>query len=106
MSEDSTQKPGAGRRYNSGKNRLDLIPAWAMERVGEVFTKGAEKYDPNNWKNGMSWTGVAASLKRHLSDWEQCKDFDDEDGIVAHGAPWPQMPCSCLSITTFISFGR
>lgn len=82
MTEDSMQKPGSGKRYNSGKNRLDLIPAWAMERVGEVFTKGAEKYDPNNWKNGLSWTGVVASLKRHLSDWEQCKDFDEEDGLL------------------------
>ena len=75
-----------GLRFNVGKNRLDLIPAWALDRVGEVFTQGSLKYEDNNWKKGMPWTSVIASLKRHLSAWEQGKDFDEEDGLyhMAH----------------------
>ena len=42
-------KKGSGLRYNEGKNRLDLIPAFAYKKIGDVFTKGAQKYAPNNW---------------------------------------------------------
>lgn len=33
-----------GSRFNTGKTRLELIPTFAMQKIGEVYTKGAHKY--------------------------------------------------------------
>ena len=71
-----------GLRYNQGKNRVDLLPPFALNEVARVFTEGAKKYAENNWRLGMNWTSVLASLKRHLLDWESGKDVDPEDGCL------------------------
>ena len=69
-------------RFNKGKNRLELIDAWVMERVGEVLTFGAEKYDPQNWRKGLSMIETLGSLKRHLSAFEKgSQDYDNETGL-------------------------
>ena len=40
---------------SSGKlPRYDLIPAWALERMAQRFTLGAEKYGDNNWLQGVA----------------------------------------------------
>lgn len=39
-----------GRKYDNGKPRYSLIPPYALEQVAICLTKGAEKYDDNNWK--------------------------------------------------------
>lgn len=69
-----------GLRYNTGKIRQDLLPPHAISEVAKVLTKGAEKYADRNWEKGMAWSTVAASLKRHLSDWENGKTIDPDDG--------------------------
>lgn len=83
-----TNLKNKGKRYNKGKNRLGLIPAWAEYELGKVYTKGADKYtifDDNgnvvesgddNWLKGLSWKSVLHSLKRHLNAYEQGKDYD------------------------------
>ncbi len=67
-----------GLRYNQGKLRYDLVPAYAMEQVAKVFTKGAEKYEDHNWRKGMSWSTVIASMKRHIAAIEAGEDYDKE----------------------------
>lgn len=71
-----------GLRFNEGKTRHDLLPIFAVEQMARVFTKGAEKYAENNWRLGMQWTKVVASLKRHLSAFEMGEDFDKETGLL------------------------
>jgi len=71
-----------GLRFNKDKVRLDLIPSTATKSLGEVLTIGAKKYADRNWENGMSWTSVLASLKRHLLAIEEREDFDSEDGLL------------------------
>jgi len=70
-----------GLRYNTGKIRYDLIPSYPMEQIAKVFTKGAEKYAPHNWKKGMPWSEVEASLLRHLEAYRAGEDFDPETGM-------------------------
>jgi hypothetical protein len=77
-----------GRRYNKGKNRMNLFPAWAYEKICEVYTKGADKYTlkddngniidsgDNNWMRGMEWSKVMGCLERHYNAFKQGKDFD------------------------------
>ena len=71
-----------GLRFNEGKTRFDLLEPYAMEQLAKIFTRGAEKYAPNNWLKGLPWMDVVASLKRHLSKFEQGEDFDDESKLL------------------------
>jgi uncharacterized HAD superfamily protein len=73
-------KKQEGLRYNTGKNRLGLLPPNALKQIGEILTFGAEKYDPNNWKKGMPWSSVLDSLERHIEAFKSGIDYDDESG--------------------------
>lgn len=86
------KKKEQGLRYNNGKIRFDLLEPFAVEKLAEVFTKGAIKYEPNNWLKGMPWMDVVASLKRHLSKFENGEDLDSETELlhIAHVA-WNAM---------------
>lgn len=80
------EEKGQGLRFNSGKTRHDLTPSFAQEQYARVLTAGANKYGDNNWRKGMNWSKVVASMKRHLLAFESGEDFDTETGIlhVAH----------------------
>jgi uncharacterized HAD superfamily protein len=80
----------AARRYNKGKLRYELIPPSMLKELAKVFTIGADKYTiyddegvikddgANNWKKGMPWTDVLASVQRHIEKFKQGEDYDDE----------------------------
>lgn len=82
------QEKEKGLRFNQGKLRYDLLEPLAIEELVKVFTKGAEKYAPNNWKKGMEWSKVLASLKRHIAAFEKGEDIDKETSCyhMAHAA--------------------
>lgn len=61
-----------GLRFNEGKTRYDLVPAFAQEQYARVLTKGAQKYAERNWERGMKWSKVIASLERHLAAIGHC----------------------------------
>lgn len=77
-----------GLRFNSGKTRYDLVPNSAIEGIAKVLGYGADKYTvkddlgniivsgDNNWRLGMPWTDVYASLNRHLAAWAKGEDRD------------------------------
>lgn len=73
-------KKEEGLRFNEGKLRYDLVPAYAQEQYVKVLTKGAQKYAERNWEKGMAWSKVVASLERHLAAFKQGEDFDPETG--------------------------
>jgi hypothetical protein len=79
---------GKGLRFNKGKLRYDLVEPHAFEDFVRVLTDGAEKYFDRNWENGLSWTSVLASLKRHIAAIEKGEDYDPESGRlhIAHAA--------------------
>lgn len=79
---ENGEKKGDALRYNVGKQRLDLIPASMIEGVGAVLTHGCGKYSARNWENGLGWSGVIASLKRHLLAFENGEDYDSESGLL------------------------
>lgn len=75
-------KDGGGLRFNTGKTRYDLIPAYAQEQYARVLTKGAEKYADRNWERGMPWSKVISSLERHLYAIKRGEDHDPESGLL------------------------
>jgi len=76
----STTSKGGGLRFNQGKLRYDLVHPKAHEDMVDVLTYGATKYYDRNWENGLSWTSVIASLKRHLAAIEAGEDYDIGEG--------------------------
>lgn len=69
-------------RFDDGKIRHDLLPGHALNELAKVYTMGAKKYADNNWRKGMKWSRVLASLKRHLNYIENGVDFDDESKLL------------------------
>lgn len=63
-------------RFDSEKIRYDLIPPYALEQLAKIFTFGAKKYLAHNWKKGMPWSKVEASLRRHLQAYAAGEDYD------------------------------
>jgi hypothetical protein len=84
----ATTGKGGGLRFNKGKLRYDLVQPRAHQDMVEVLTDGANKYFARNWENGLSWTSVIASLKRHICAIEKGEDYDPESGRlhIAHAA--------------------
>jgi hypothetical protein len=72
----ATTGKGGGLRFNKGKLRYDLVHPKAHEDMVDILTMGAEKYFDRNWENGLSWTSVLASLKRHIAAIEKGEDYD------------------------------
>ena len=79
---DFLMKHGVGIRDNKGKTLWHLIPFEHMENVARLYTKGAEKYSEDNWKNIPADEGIKASfnaLFRHLMMWKSGEKYNDED---------------------------
>lgn len=78
--------------------RFDLIPPDAMRVVAEVYGKGAEKYEANNWRRGYDWSLAYAAMMRHLHAFWNGEDLDRESGLphLAHAV------FHCLTLLTFM----
>ena len=70
----------AGLRYDTGKVRLDLLPAEWIWGLGQVMTAGAAKYEPRNWEKGMAWSKVLGPMLRHVFKWMAGETYDPETG--------------------------
>ena len=67
-------------RYNSGKPKLSFMLDFpnAMEMMADVADYGAKKYSLHNWKKGLPVRKIADSLLRHLTDYMNGEDVDEE----------------------------
>lgn len=88
-----------GLRFNTGKIRYDLVPTSAVEGIARVLSYGADKYTvkdeegniivkgDDNWRLGMPWKTVYASLSRHLAAWYrgEDRDYDPNCGSCREG---------------------
>lgn len=80
---------GEGKKFDNGKPRWDLLPLKIVEKIVEILTFGAEKYDANNWQNVEPFKErYFAALLRHIADWQAGEIFDKESGKphLAHAA--------------------
>lgn len=75
-------QPGTASRFNKGKRRWNLLPLEVFEPVVKVLEFGANKYAAWNFAegDGLSWTEVLDSMKRHIMAWERGEDADPESG--------------------------
>ena len=71
---------GGGLRYDTGKNRLDLLPPEWIWGLGKVTTAGALKYEDRNWELGMPWSKVWGPMLRHAFKFLMGERYDKETG--------------------------
>lgn len=76
----------SARKDDSLKTRFDLIPSVALREVADVFTYGAKKYAPDNWRKGMNWSRLYAAAQRHLNTFWSGDSIDYESHLnhIAH----------------------
>lgn len=61
--------------------RYDLVPAIGIEEVSKVLSDKLNKYDKQEWTKGIPWSDVLSSLEKHLLEFKQGKDYD-ENGLL------------------------
>jgi len=70
-----------GRKFDGGKPQYGLLPPLALKATVDVLTFGAEKYEPDNWKNVPdSKRRYFDALQRHLWVWKEGEQMDTESG--------------------------
>lgn len=74
------KKPTKAIKYDNGKPPLDLISNYALEELSRVLQFGASKYHKWNWAEGIEYSRVIAAAKRHIAQWENRVDTDEESG--------------------------
>jgi uncharacterized HAD superfamily protein len=93
----NVRQDGQGKRFNDDKLRLDLCPTFAQEQYAKVLGAGAKKYGDANWRRGMKWSNVLASLERHLHAIKSGQDYDSETGLL-HSA---HVMCNAAFLTEY-----
>lgn len=71
-----------GSRFNNGKTRFDLIDWEALTGLADVLEFGAKKYSNHNWRRGLPFTEIIASLLRHVSEIMKNQDIDPETQLL------------------------
>ena len=96
MTEDKTV---GGTKYDDGKLRYDLIPAYPMEQLAAVYTFGAKKYADYNWARGIKYSRLIAALFRHFWAFVRKEDIDPESGL-------PHLAHCLWNIATLLYFSK
>lgn len=72
-------KDAAGKKWDGGKLRWDLVPWEAFETIVERFTHGAAKYGDNNWQSvDDAEKRYFSALMRHLIAHQKGELYDPD----------------------------
>lgn len=69
-----------GRKNDTGKPRISLIPKDAIWGMANGLTYGEKKYGTHNFRNGIQYSRLADACFRHLTAWLECENIDKESG--------------------------
>lgn len=70
-----------GSKYDTDKDRLDLVPWHAVREMSKVLTFGSKKYGEHNWRNGIAHSRLFAAAMRHLTEYWNGETLDTESGL-------------------------
>ena len=72
---------GALRASIGTKIATNLVPYEAIAAIALGLNYGAVKYEPHNFKKGLSYTQLLESLKRHIAAIERHENIDADSGL-------------------------
>lgn len=68
----------SGVKHDSQKPPMDLLPYDSLEEIAKVLGFGKDKYGAYNWKEGISYSRLIAAAMRHLGQFNNGVDLDEE----------------------------
>ena len=73
-----------GKKFDSDKPRMDLLPPKAIFEVAKVLSFGAQKYDPENWRllDNLQSRYTAGALRHIFAHMDGEKD--DPESNISH----------------------
>ena len=76
--EDANVSDTGSLRYNKGKPQIHQVPSCAIKGMAEVLMYGENKYGKDNWRKGNKFSVPYDSAMRHLMEFWEEGDNDDE----------------------------
>lgn len=70
----------SGKKFDSGKPDLSLIPLSALIEEAKGFMLGERKYGRYNYSEGMEASRLVGAALRHILAWQQGENQDPESG--------------------------
>ncbi len=67
-------------KHDSNKPDFTLVDPAVMLEIAEVFTHGAEKYSPDNWRQCTEPKRYVAAAERHINAWLRGEEADVDTG--------------------------
>lgn len=81
MSKSAYPDDNPKTQYGEAKTKLSDSPTVGIQKMGRVFTGGAEKYGRFNWRDHtVSATVYYDAAMRHFMAWFNGEDIDPESG--------------------------
>lgn len=102
IAQISTPVADVGRKDDSEKSMVGLIPPRAALEEGYVWGMGAKKYSMHNWKKGLGILRICGAILRHTFAIMGGQDIDPESGRH-HGA---HIRCDAAMLIEFYYEGR
>ena len=80
VENESEDDSDSFQKFDTSKNRLDLIEPEFIEGIGRILTFGAEKYEAHNWKKaeGDDIDRIKGAALRHLMSYLKGDKLDSE----------------------------
>jgi hypothetical protein len=97
----SKKKKLKGKKFDSQKPMMVLLPPTALTDVAKVLTFGANKYGAHNWREGIIHSRLLSATMRHVNSYINGEDLDPESGInhLAHAS------CNLMMLLEYINLG-
>lgn len=76
-----TQPAAGGMKDSVGKAPWDLLDYEALEQIVGAMRFGAEKYELENWRKGISTRKLWAAAMRHLISWWKGEDTASDSKV-------------------------
>lgn len=98
----SADRPSAaqGVHKDAGKDRVDLVPIEGIHAAARAMSYGLTKYEIHNYRKGIAWASLYASIMRHLLMWFWDGRPDEESGLshLDHAAADVLMLCAIVDL--------
>lgn len=67
-----------GKKFDSSKAPMDLIPYESLQEIALVLAVGEKKYGTANWANGIEMRRLLSAAMRHIGQFNSGEDLDEE----------------------------
>ncbi len=78
---DGWVQPHQGTKFDQDKAPIALVDPDFITGIAKVLAFGANKYAPDNWRQGIQYRRLISAAYRHLGEINKGNDLDEETGL-------------------------